>query len=81
MRLCCQHLMPYRMKGLNFHGPIRSHGQARILPSCELQHSALCELHLVGDEINFQLATKKTEEKAEPSIKPAHSVRGKDNGK
>lgn len=63
MVLCCQPLLSYRMKGLNFHGLIRSHGQASILLSCELQHSALCKLHLVGDEIDFQVATKSNTQK------------------
>lgn len=63
MMLCCQPLLSYRMKSLNFHGLVRSHGQASILPSCELQHSAFCKLHLVGDEIDFQLATKANTQK------------------
>lgn len=63
MMLCCQLLLSYRMKVLNFHWLIRSHGQASILLSFEFQHSALCKLHLVGDEIDFQLATKTNTQK------------------
>lgn len=62
MTMCCQPLLSYRMKSLK-NGLIRSHSQASILLSCELHHSALCKLHLVGDEIDFQLATKTNTQK------------------
>lgn len=62
------------MKSLNFRGIIGSHGQASSVSSCELQHSAFCKLHLVGDEIDFQLATKANTQKINVSTKPVHSV-------
>lgn len=37
MMMCCQPVQCHRMKSLNFHGLIRSHSQANILISCELQ--------------------------------------------